>query len=229
MTESGPRATPRVLIVEDHGLLAESLALALRAEGADVSALVPASAEQILDVTAGCAPGVVLLDLELGGEIGDSTSLIGPLSDLGALVVMLTGVSDRLRLAACLEAGAAGLLDKSMSFERLVQAVREVVDLGTLTTRGQRDAMLAELREQRAAAKARREPFERLTVREQQVLAELMKGRAAETIAKDAYVSLSTVRSQIRAILLKLDVNSQLAAVALAQERGWSLDASPSA
>ncbi len=56
-----------------------------------------------------------------------------------------------------------------------------------------------------------------------------MRGRTAEAIAKEAYVSLSTVRSQIRAILLKLDVNTQLAAVALARENGWSLDAPGSA
>lgn len=219
----------RVLIVEDHGLLAESLVLALRSEGLQANAVAPSTVEQIVEAAAAAAPTVVLLDLELGGAIGDSLGLIKPLSDLGALVVMLTGVTDRMRLAACLEAGATGLLDKSMSFDRLVDAVGEVAELGTLITRAQRDTMLAELRAQRGAARARLEPFQRLTARERQVLAELMRGRTAEAIAKEAYVSLSTVRSQIRAILLKLDVNTQLAAVALARENGWSLDAPGSA
>ena len=48
-----------------------------------------------------------------------------------------------------------------------------------------------------------------------------MAGESAETIAEQVVVSLTTVRSQIRAILLKLGVNSQLAAVALAREAGW--------
>jgi len=34
-------------------------------------------------------------------------------------------------------------------------------------------------------------------------------------------VSLTTVRSQIRSVLMKLGVNSQLAAVALARRQGW--------
>jgi two-component system, NarL family, nitrate/nitrite response regulator NarL len=56
-----------------------------------------------------------------------------------------------------------------------------------------------------------------LTHREREVLAELMDGRSAETIAAMCDVSISTVRSQIKSILQKLGVNSQLAAVALAQ------------
>ena len=51
-----------------------------------------------------------------------------------------------------------------------------------------------------------------------------MDGRSAETIAVNCDVSISTVRSQIKSILQKLGVNSQLAAVALAQEAEWNGD-----
>ena len=54
-----------------------------------------------------------------------------------------------------------------------------------------------------------------------------MEGHCAEDIAKAAFVSISTVRSQIKAILLKLGVNSQLAAVAMARRAGWSLELRP--
>jgi hypothetical protein len=50
------------------------------------------------------------------------------------------------------------------------------------------------------------------------------RGLAAETIAGRAHLSLATVRSHIRSILVKLDVSSQLAAVALAHRVGWSPD-----
>jgi DNA-binding NarL/FixJ family response regulator len=43
----------------------------------------------------------------------------------------------------------------------------------------------------------------------------------------ESFVSVATVRSQVRAILLKLGVNSQLAAVAAARQSGW-FDASSS-
>lgn len=218
-TDSG-----RVLIVEDHSLLADSLVLALRSEGLNAETFEPVDAEQIVKAAVRYRPTVVLLDLELGGDIGDAIPLIGPLHELGALVVVLTGVSDRVRLAQCLEAGADGLLSKSLSFEQLIGAISDLTALGTLISPAQRDDLLGELRRQRAEARARRAPFERLTPRERAVLASLVQGKAAETIAKEFFVSLATVRSQIRSVLMKLGVNSQLAAVALAREHGWDVN-----
>jgi len=55
-----------------------------------------------------------------------------------------------------------------------------------------------------------------LTPAERAVLASLCEGKSAAVIAKEFVVSLATIRSHIRAILMKLGVNSQLAAVALA-------------
>lgn len=215
-----------VLIVDDHELLAQSLLYALRAEGLEVEAISPATTEEILKAAEEVRPTVILLDLDLGGEIGASLPLIPPLEALGAQVMMVTGVTDRVRLAECLEAGATGLINKSTPFDQLVASVREVAELGTLVPPEQRHELLTELGRQRALDRERLEPFERLTSREQQVLGGLMEGKSAEKIAEDAFVSLATVRSQIRAILLKLDVNSQLRAVALARKNGWSIESS---
>jgi DNA-binding NarL/FixJ family response regulator len=55
-----------------------------------------------------------------------------------------------------------------------------------------------------------------LTSTERKVLFHMMEGRAAGEIASELVVSLTTVRSHIRSILRKLNVNSQLAAVAIA-------------
>jgi len=211
-----------VLIVEDHGLLAESLLLALRAEGLDAERVAPVTIDGILSEARRLSPTVVLLDLDLGGEIGSSVGLIPPLQELGAQVVMVTGITDPARLAECLEAGATGLIDKTTSFDQLVDSVREVAELGTIVSPARREALLAELRRQRRDDQRRREPFERLTPREREVLAALMDGKPAEVIATESFVSLATVRSQIRTILLKLGVNSQLAAVALARRNGWT-------
>ena len=207
-----------VLIVEDHGLLADSLRYALQAEGLQAEAVIPTSADEVLTAAEELAPTVVLLDLELGGQIGASVPLIAPLQRLGAQVVMVTGITDRARLAECLEAGATGLINKAAPFDELVQAVAEVAELGTLIPRHQRDELLSELRQQRVEQQRRMEPFERLTPREREVLRALMEGKSAETIAREAFVSLATVRSQIRSVLMKLGVNSQLAAVALVRE-----------
>jgi DNA-binding NarL/FixJ family response regulator len=212
-----------LLIVDDHELLAESLSWALRAESFAVTVVAPASAQAVLDAAAEHRPDVVLLDLDLGGAVGSSLPLIGPLRAGGALVVVVTGATDRMRLAECVEAGAAGVLGKSTPFDDLVEAVREVLEHGSLITPARRTALLAELRARRAEGRRLMEPFERLTPREREVLLGLLEGQSAETIARNAYVSLATVRSQIRSILQKLAVNSQLAAVAKARDAGWSV------
>jgi DNA-binding NarL/FixJ family response regulator len=59
-----------------------------------------------------------------------------------------------------------------------------------------------------------------LTSSERRVLFYLTTGLAAQDIADELVVSLTTVRSHIRSILRKLDVRSQLAAVAMANSCG---------
>ena len=49
----------------------------------------------------------------------------------------------------------------------------------------------------------------------------LAAGMPAATIAATAHVSEATVRTQIRAVLTKLEVTSQLQAVALARRSCW--------
>jgi DNA-binding NarL/FixJ family response regulator len=215
---------PRVLIIEDHELLAQSLGFALRTDGLDVHVIPAVDDDVILERAKELRPEIVLLDLDLGEPLGTSLPLIEPLGALGARVVMLTGLKDRVRLAECVEAGAVGLLSKNQSFESLVEAVSEAATMHSLITDAQREELLDELRRQRASDRRRLEPFERLTQRERQVLAKLMDGQSAEAIARDWVVSLATVRSQIRSVLTKLDVNSQLAAVAVARRAGWRAD-----
>jgi DNA-binding NarL/FixJ family response regulator len=220
VTEEDQRA--RVLVVEDHALLAQSVTLALKAEGFEVHMATQLDAASIVQTAQEKRPDVILLDLDIGGALGTSLSIITPLQDTGARVVMVTGVTDSARLAACIEAGAIGLISKADPFEELIEGVKEAVELGTLLSPGQRDELMAELRRQRAADAERLRAFEHLTPREAQVLAELMEGMSAEQVATKWVVSMATVRSQIRSLLLKLGVNSQLSAVALARKADWT-------
>ncbi|HEX3542168.1 MAG TPA: response regulator transcription factor [Acidimicrobiales bacterium] len=216
-----PAARPRLLIVEDHELVAQTLALALGQVGMEVETTAGPSLEAVLDTVARFRPVLVLLDLELGAEIGSGLDLVRPITESGASVVLMTGVTERARLAAAVEAGAKGILSKAGGFEELVGAVRRFLDGEAILADHQRHELLAELRARRSADRERLQPFETLTAREQSVLALLVAGDSAEVIAAKSYVSLATVRSQIQSIFRKLGVNSQVAAVALARGAGW--------
>lgn len=219
-----PERAPRVLVVEDHELMADLLCFGLGRVGLDVRAAGDLTPPGVLALTREYRPDVVLLDLYLGDGV-TGLSMIRDLTATGTRVLILTaGTSDRALLAQCLEQGAAGLFYKAQPFADLVDRIKDAALGRTVMEPRARDDLLRALREQRTTVRERRSPFDDLSDREREVLGELMQGRAAEEIAHDEFVSLATVRTHIRSILRKLGVNSQLAAVVLAQQAGWKPD-----
>jgi len=220
--EAQPRsASARIAIVEDHALLAESVGLALRGEGFDVVLGDLTGAEALL---ASVSPGpalLVLLDLELGQPIGDGATLIPALRKAGARVLVVSGSRDVMRVAAALEAGAIGHVGKEQPFDVLLATVLRAVAGQPVFDSFERQELLAQLRRHRADESRRLGPFQALTPKERQVLDALSAGRSVERIATDWVLSEATVRTQVRGVLNKLDVRSQLAAVAKARAAGW--------
>ena len=214
----------RVLIVDDHILLAQGLSVTLRLRGI-AAAVCPSPAEaDVAAMVADFQPDVVLLDFSLGEGLGTGADLISTVRAAcpASRILMLTGITDRLTLAGCLEAGADGLLAKSAGFDELLQTVVRAAEGGSVIDWRERAEMLAEARRHAAARRERLRCFSHLTPREQQVLAGLIDGRTAQEIADEAYVGLGTVRTQIKAVREKLGVSSQLAAVALARREQWT-------
>jgi DNA-binding NarL/FixJ family response regulator len=214
--------TTRVLIVDDHALLADGLYHELAAAGFETEAIGGPTRDAILECARAWEPHVVLLDLHLGEAVGSGLDLIGSLAELGAAVVVLTGTTDQLLLAACVETGAVGIVSKTESLAGLSETVARAARSERLIPITRREEMLDELRSRRRTERSREELFRHMTPRECEVLASLMQGASAAEIARASCVSLATVRTQIRSILQKLDANSQLAAVAIAYRAGWT-------
>jgi two-component system nitrate/nitrite response regulator NarL len=212
----------RILIIESQVLLANVVAIELRLRGFEVETIAGPTVASVVDTVRALSPVVVLLGLDLGPPLGSGLNLIGPVRGVGGRVLMMTGVHDGARLAACIEAGAMGIVDKASSFDDLVRAVRHAVAGEQLLTDDQRQDFVRQLRAKRVADGTRLAPFATLSSREQAVLGALMAGELAEAIARRSFVSLAAIRRRIRMILIKLDVNSQLAAVALARHEGWT-------
>ena len=93
-------ARPRVLIVEDHAMLAEALALSLSARGYDCSVARLDGPESVLSQAASQRPALVLLDLDLGNTDGlDLLPGLGPLA--GSARRNLSSASSRLPSWRC--------------------------------------------------------------------------------------------------------------------------------
>ena len=210
--------TARVAIVDDHQIIAQALAAVLGRHGHDVVRVEPTG--DLVAALAALSPDLVLLDLDLGA-MGDGADAVAPLVAVGLEVLVLTGVTDRRRRAHCLRDGAHAVVGKHTSFDELQDAVLTVLGGGAVMTPHQRAEELAWLRRDEAAQQRRLRGFAELSAREAEVLGALMDGLQVDEIARRAVVAPSTVRSQVRSILRKLDVGSQLAAVARARSAGW--------
>jgi DNA-binding NarL/FixJ family response regulator len=215
---------PRVLIIDDHIVLGEVIASSLREHGFDVALATARTSDDLVSECRDLDPDVTVLDLGLWAEVGDGLDLIGPLRETGTKVIVLTGAADRLLHARSIECGADGVVEKSRPFEDILTAINAGLVGLPVNPLWEIEALRAELREAVSAQRERLAPFEQLTPREAVVLAGLMRGENASDLAKAQFVSLATVRTHIRSILTKLNVHSQLAAVAKAREVGWEFD-----
>ena len=207
----------RVVVIDDHRLLAQSLAISLGQEGIDCSVATLAAPDELVRSVVAERPDVVLLDLDLGPVAGDGVALVAPLTRAGCRVVLVTGSTDPVRLATALGDGAVGVLAKTEPVEVLLAAATAVARGERVMDRQHELALRASARARHAAL----EPFTRLTDREAQVLRSLAGGRSVATIAATSYVAEATVRTHVRGVLTKLGVGSQLEAVALAHHSGW--------
>lgn len=207
--------TSRVLVVEDHLLLAQLVVDALRSRGLDAAVATsphPASlVSQVDDET------LVLLDLHLGDDL-DGSALVGPLRAAGAHVLVLTGSEDLLAIGRALHDGAVDVLDKSLPFDELVDAVAAAGAGRPPRESAARYRLLQAVSARQARRDTASAVLDRLSPREREVLEALEGGASAEEIAAAAVVSLATVRTQIRAVLGKLEVHNQISAVARARE-----------
>jgi two-component system, NarL family, nitrate/nitrite response regulator NarL len=152
---------------------------------------------------------------------------IAQLSRLGVRVVALVDADPELE-ELCIRAGATPVVREDRPIHEIVE-IAEIVDLVARAGGSHRPRTTVRKPPHRRAHDL--EPsaeslaaLAQLTRQEQNVLAALMEGQAVREIASSNVISPLTVRSHVRSILMKLGVNSQLAAVALAHRSGWRPD-----
>jgi DNA-binding NarL/FixJ family response regulator len=211
-------ASATVVVVDDHELLATTLVMALTGRGIAAVRLRPDALAGLRDQPAPLG-GVLLLDLDLGSGL-DGAALVPDLRRAGWRVLLLTGSTDRVRIATAVAAGAAGHLAKSIAFDDLVTAVVHATEGRSLVPDGERARLRGLAESARAENAVLGERWDRLTSRERQIVDRIAAGLRPRAIAEEFVVSVATVRTQVRSILAKLEVNSQLEVAALARRRG---------
>jgi DNA-binding NarL/FixJ family response regulator len=209
-----------VLIIDDHELVGTSLMLSLRSEGMPAHRCGTADGLAGILAAADLLPaGLALLDLDLGrdraGRSLDGAELVAPLVGQGWRVLILSGSVDQVRIGGALAEGALAWVPKHAPFPALLRSVRAAFEGRDVMEADRRQELVELHRRQTTERRELERRLGRLTQRERAVLEEIAQGHRAQAVADRFVVSLATVRTQIRAILVKLEVGSQLEAVAL--------------
>jgi two-component system nitrate/nitrite response regulator NarL len=212
---TGRATRGRLLVVEELALVAAGIRLALTGLGWDVEVSSGHSRTAMTDDAQRFQPQSVLLSVRVGSGVDEAIARIESLASTGAHVLLLTAERRKTVLARFLEAGAAGWIGKDVTLEAVDLTLMELISGRSIVGRTIQASLLNELRLERANEQCVIAMFDELTQREALVLAALSDGLTADEIAREHFVAVSTIRSQIRGVLQKLEVRSQLSAVAL--------------
>ncbi|HEX3607057.1 MAG TPA: response regulator transcription factor [Candidatus Dormibacteraeota bacterium] len=203
----------RVLLVDDHAMVAEGFRRLLDATG-DIEVVAMAStAVAAAEAAVEHRPDVVLMDYRLPDGPGTAAAARIRAEVPGARVIMLTGSDEPDALRAALAAGCVGYLEKTGPLDRLPAAIRAAAAGESVISPHHLAQLSAE-----PAAPAPRHLL--LTRRELEILRLVAEGMSNQMIADAAVVSIHTVRTHIQAILEKVGAHSKLEAVTIARRQG---------
>jgi DNA-binding NarL/FixJ family response regulator len=208
----------RLLLVDDHAAFRQPLGYLIDRQ-ADMRVVGQAGTiAEARDLTAEADVAIV----DLGLPDGDGVDLIAELKhrDPRPNILVLTASEESEMAAAAVEAGAAGVLRKSVGIDDIVQAIRRVAAGESLLTREETIDMLRIAGRARRRVQAANDAFARLTGREREVLGGLAEGLSDKDLARRLGITDHTARVHVTNILGKLGVESRLQAVVFAVRHG---------
>ncbi|HEU5298313.1 MAG TPA: response regulator transcription factor [bacterium] len=206
----------RLLIVDDHRLIADALAALLRRDPDIEIAGIAGTAGEALTLAKRIRPSLILMDIGLPGMDGVEATWTLRRMMPDVRVLILTMFDQEPYVLEALRAGAVGYLLKTAPAQQLHDAVRAAAA-------GHRviDPRIAPAAVQRAALPrlAKRGPYP-LSRRETEVVQRVAGGRAVADIAAELHLSPHTVRNHLKSAYRKLGVHSQAEAAVHALRRG---------
>jgi DNA-binding NarL/FixJ family response regulator len=207
--------TIRILIADDHGVVAEGLKSLVEAEpGMEVVGIVGDGREAVKHARES-RPDVVVMDMsmpELNGA--DATRAILQ-QQPGCRVIVLSMYVEREYVRRALKAGAMGYVVKRSAAKELVDAIRAV-------HAGQRylSPRVADVVIEAGGADEGEDPLAKLSMREREVLQLLAEGNTGAEIAKRLSLSQKTVETYRARLVEKLGIRDLPGLVRFAIQRG---------
>ncbi|MES2844430.1 MAG: response regulator transcription factor [Pseudomonadota bacterium] len=221
LTPIAARPLKSALIVDDHPLFCDALAMTLKAvAGIEVIETADRLETAIARLDLHPLPDVVVLDLNLP-DVNGLDGLIRLRACVGDVpVVVVSSLADNRVIGAALRAGAAGFVPKHSAREVFRAAFDAIRDGRGFVPEG-----FVPQADPTAPASQREDAIARLSLLTRQqakILQLICEGMLNKQIAYEVSIAETTVKAHVTAIMRKLGVQSRTQAVLIAQEASFS-------
>jgi DNA-binding NarL/FixJ family response regulator len=204
---------PRVLLADDHRIVAEGLKNLLIAEF-DVVCMVE-NGTALVEAARILKPDVIVADITMPGLNGIEALRVLKASDPQTKLVFLTMRTELAYARRALEAGALGFILKHCAPEELVLAVRAALAGQCFIAPALAAKLLAD-----SQGDASADPVARLTARQREILRLLAAGKMAKEIAGELGIATRTVEFHKYQLMETLDLKTSADLVHFAIRHG---------
>lgn len=203
------RMRPKILLADDHAMVADGLAL-LVGEVGDIVGRVN-DGLQLVDAVRRLHPDIVVSDVTMPGMSGIDAMRTLKAEGVRARFVLLTIYENSDLAAEAIRAGASAYLLKQSAGDELLDAIRAVVGGRTYLTPLITQDVLHRLDSSLGVVE--------LTARQREVLRLLAQGRRMKEIAADLHISVRTVEDHKAHLMqaLNLETTADLVRFAIKQ------------
>jgi len=200
----------RVMIVDDHALVAEGIEAILETYD-DIEVVATLSnGRDAVDQIATLRPDVVLLDLNMPGITGLAATEMILERRPETLIVILSMHDSPEYISTAMSHGAKGYILKDVPTDEIKTAIDGVMAGGTYMCTGAKSSFSPRISDGR----------EPLTSREQTVLLQLAQGKSNRELAEELDISIHTVETHRKNIKRKLGISSTAGLTRYAMEHG---------
>ena len=206
----------RVLIVDDHGVVAEGLRFVVEAQGdMEVIDCIQDSRDAVRR-SSEMRPDVVLMDHAMPELNGTEAAHLIHEHCPETRIIMLSMYSDAVHVLRALQAGAMGYVVKRSAAKEVVEAIRSVHKGTRYLSKQLAETVIDQVLNKTAET----DPVERLSSRERQVLQMLAEGHPVSDIATTLSLSPKTVDTYRTRMMEKLGIHDFATLVKFAVQHG---------
>lgn len=200
----------RIVIVDDHPMVAEGIQAILETYDDLEIAAVLTNGQEVIDRVETLDPDVILLDLNMPGVSGLSATEIILERRPDTRILILSMHDSPEYISTALNHGAKGYVLKDVPTEEIKTAIDTVMTGGEYLCTGARRSLTPRTTDGR----------EPLTSREQQILLQLAQGKSNKDVGAALEISVRTVETHRKNIKRKLGISSTAGLTRYAMEHG---------